>query len=525
MYQQLRLIFAILVISVCHTNTEAYRILSINSSPSRSHVIVQEALAKELARRGHHVTMVSPYPSASSLENYREITVPIVKPCAGAMASMMKDQSGWAMFMTMLSISDVFMDAMNNSINHPEVRRVIRKEKFDLIITPVIADFVLGLTQLLDAPAITVCPNSIFGYLNGVVGNPNPIATIPSPMVGLTSPMKFFDRVTNIFGWLLETFFAKYLKYTSEKFYYSNFPADQFHPYDDARKNISLLLVNQHFSKAGPRPYVPAVVEVGGLQTKSKPDPLPKDLQDWMDGAEHGVILFSLGSNIQSSSIPGEKLDAVINTLKKLKQRVIWKWDSPDLPNKPSNVLLRPWLPQDDILAHKNIRLFVTHGGLGGVAEAQFHGVPLVGIPFFGDQPGNLLNVQRAGWAVVVEFTELTEQTFTAAIKELLENSSYTDTARKLSKLYRDRPMTAMDTAVYWTEYVIRNKGAHHMRYSGVDLNFFQLHLLDVWAVLGSVVFLFVVIIIRVCKFCCRSCCPTNTGLSSGKKNRKVKSH
>jgi glucuronosyltransferase len=45
---------------------------------------------------------------------------------------------------------------------------------------------------------------------------------------------------------------------------------------------------------------------------------------------------------------------------------------------------------------------------------------------------------------------------------------------------------------VYWTEYVIRNKGAPHLRSAALDLAWYQYFLLDVIAVLelavGSVV-------------------------------------
>ena len=41
-----------------------------------------------------------------------------------------------------------------------------------------------------------------------------------------------------------------------------------------------------------------------------------------------------------------------------------------------------------------------------------------------------------------------------------------------------------METAVYWTEYVIRHRGAKHMRYPAADLNFFQYYSLDVFAFL-----------------------------------------
>lgn len=145
----------------------------------------------------------------------------------------------------------------------------------------------------------------------------------------------------------------------------------------------------------------------------------------------------------------------------------------------------------------------MTHGGLGGVAEAQFHAVPLVGIPFFGDQQANMIKVENEGWAATVHFSELTEASFSEAVNEVLNNASYTETVKHLSDLYRDRPQSAMDTAVFWTEYVIRHKGARHMRYPGTDLNFFQSHLLDVIAVLCVGVLVLVKVTIIGCRMIC----------------------
>lgn len=77
---------------------------------------------------------------------------------------------------------------------------------------------------------------------------------------------------------------------------------------------------------------------------------------------------------------------------------------------------------------------------------------------------------------------------------------SYRENAKRLSRIYMDRPMSAMDTAIFWTEYVIRHKGAAHLRPAILDLAWYQYLLLDVLAViLLSVitVFLLVCIITR----------------------------
>lgn len=109
---------------------------------------------------------------------------------------------------------------------------------------------------------------------------------------------------------------------------------------------------------------------------------LPKDLDDFVSGAEHGFILFSLGSIVKGHNMPEATRKAFIKVFSNLKQRVVWKWDLDTMPDLPDNVKLVKWVPQQDLLAHKNIRLFITHGGLLSTQEAVYHGIPLIGMNY-----------------------------------------------------------------------------------------------------------------------------------------------
>jgi UDP:flavonoid glycosyltransferase YjiC (YdhE family) len=77
---------------------------------------------------------------------------------------------------------------------------------------------------------------------------------------------------------------------------------------------------------------------------------LLQELQKYLDEAPDGVIYFSMGSNLKSTSMPESKRNAFLGAFSKLKQRVLWKWESDTLPGQPSNVKLGKWLPQSDIL-------------------------------------------------------------------------------------------------------------------------------------------------------------------------------
>ena len=70
----------------------------------------------------------------------------------------------------------------------------------------------------------------------------------------------------------------------------------------------------------------------------------------------------------------------------------------------------------------------------------------------------------------------------------ILQYYRYRENAQRLSRIYRDQPLTPLQQAVFWTEYVIRHKGAPHMRSAALDLAWYQYFLLDVIAVLALAV-------------------------------------
>lgn len=88
----------------------------------------------------------------------------------------------------------------------------------------------------------------------------------------------------------------------------------------------------------------------------------------------------------------------------------------------------------------------------------------------------------KAGYAISLYFSNITGESLSWALNELLYNPSYMDTIQKTSRIFCDRPMSAMDTAMYWIEYVIRHKGAPLIRSSALDLPWYKYYLLDIIA-------------------------------------------
>lgn len=69
-----------------------------------------------------------------------------------------------------------------------------------------------------------------------------------------------------------------------------------------------------------------------------------------------------------------------------------------------------------------------------------------------------------------------------------------------IEKLMNDAPMKGIDKAVWWIEYVIRHKGAKHLRSPSMDIPWYQYLLLDVMAVILSTLLLLIFIIYKMLK-------------------------
>lgn len=74
---------------------------------------------------------------------------------------------------------------------------------------------------------------------------------------------------------------------------------------------------------------------------------------------------------------------------------------------------------------HPNTRVFVTHGGLMGTQEATYCGVPMIGIPVFGDQIKNINILVDKNVAVLIDTDDITEHSMDVALNAVLHDPRY----------------------------------------------------------------------------------------------------
>ncbi|XP_026461144.1 UDP-glucuronosyltransferase-like [Ctenocephalides felis] len=230
------------------------------------------------------------------------------------------------------------------------------------------------------------------------------------------------------------------------------------------------------------------------------------DISIFFESSKKGAILLSLGTNVKSSTIGPERIQIFIKTMRKFPDyHFLWKFEEdPSSLNLPKNVMVKKWIEQNNILAHPKVILFLTHGGLLSSQEATWHGVPMLGIPVVGDQHSNVKRSIDAGVAESVNIYSLNEDELTSKLKKMLEDTSYRHKMSQRSSRFRDRPLHPLKEALWWCEYMLRHKGAPHLRSQARalrDPTLFMWDLLIVWMVgFVGVIFGFNYLVKRVFK-------------------------
>ncbi|OXB75880.1 UNVERIFIED_CONTAM: hypothetical protein H355_008524 [Colinus virginianus] len=396
-------------------------------------------------------------------------------------------------------------------LNNKEIIRYLEESNFDALFTDPVFPCGAILAEHLSIPSVYFARGMPCGLDSEATQCPNPPSYIPRPFTGNADRMNFLQRAKNVLVdasnlFLCNFFFQPYEKLASE------FLQRDVTVLELLRK-ASIWLLRYEFVLDYPRPMMPNMIALGGINCAHKQ--LPQEFEAIVNASgEHGIVVFSLGSMV--SEIPMKKAMEIADALGSVPQTVLWRYTGEVPPNLPKNVKLVKWLPQNDLLAHPKTRAFITHGGSHGVYEGICNAVPMVIMPLFGDQMDNAKRVESRGAGLTLNILEMTSKDISDALKAVINDKKYKENIQRLSDLHLDRPIHPLDLAVHWVEFVMRHKGAPHLRPAAHDLNWIQYHSLDVIAFLLAVVLLFLFISLKCCMFCCRRCCS--------KKGRKSKS-
>ena len=340
---------------------------------------------------------------------------------------------------------------------------------------------------------------------------------VPHSVLPLTDRMSFVDRLRNTLT-------------TAASLIYAPFPdppshlLDEYRRYgsfrdlDDLMSRSRLWLLTRNLVLDYPRPMMPNMVDVGGLTIRRTVGELPTDLKRFVEEARHGAVLVTFGSAI--STFPADIVQKFASAFRQLDgYRVVWRLNSRHGVELPDNVMIRPWLPQNDLLAHPAVKLFITHCGINGQFEAVYHGVPMIGFPISAtnDQTHNARRLAHKGYGLSMDLHDFTAAQLVDNIRSIMDDSSYKQRVAKASEIFRSQAQSPVERATFWIEHVCRF-GGDHLRSAGDNLPLYSYLLLDVLAVVAGTVLLALYLLLKLATFLKNVC-----GMKQSLSKRRLK--
>ena len=400
----------------------------------------------------------------------------------------------------------------DNALSDPKMQELIKdpNTKFDLVmVQPFLAsEGGYYLAHRFKAAAATyVTAQSHLPFVSHSVGQPFNPSYISLPMLPFVGELNFIQRVINTFACnMFEYVFRNIVMLRNVNWLLDkHFPGESRPDILELERSVSVVFQFGHpLILDGWAPMVPNYVQLGMMNCRPGIDFAPKDpIGDFLNNSKNGVVYMSFGTVIQGRLMTKETKQMFLNMFNKFSQYdFIWKFDE-DLPNVPKNVLVSNWLPQQDILAHPKLKVFITHVGQSSFQETLCHQKPVLAIPVTGDQPINALEAEKMGIGIALHYADLKENELMNALDQVLHDKKYLEAAQAMGSALNDQITRPLDRAVWWIEHVMRHPKMYEGKSPVHKLAWYQYYLLDVLLFFATLIY----ILFTLLRFIFYKCC------------------
>ncbi|XP_078387148.1 2-hydroxyacylsphingosine 1-beta-galactosyltransferase-like [Cetorhinus maximus] len=484
------LLLFILTLAILKPSTAA-KIMVIPPIMFESHLQIFKTLAKALHGQGHEVVIVvsrgreieeSPY---YRFQQYSGMFT--TQTADDFLQEKMKNIfSGKLTALELFGILDRYAANCDQMVGNRDLEDRLRQEKFDLLLVDPNEMCGYIFAEILGVKHVTFSTGLWFP---AELGAPSPVSYVPEFNSLMTDRMNLLERAWNSLIYIISrigTRCAILPKYDAILEKHSMKPSRSML---ELVQGSSMFLLCTDVALEFPRPSLPSIVFVGGILTRHA-NPLPEGLTTWVEDAPEGFVVVSFGAGVKYLS--DNLTEKLATAFARLPHKVLWRFFGKKPRSLGNNTKLMEWIPQNDLLGHQNVKVFLSHGGLNGIYESIYHGVPVVGIPFFGDHYDIMTRIHAKGMGIFLSWSTMTKEDIYQAIVTVAKDPRYKKQAMYLSKLHQDQPLHPVNRTIYWLDYVLRHNGAAHLRPTLYDMSFCQYYMLDVVAV-------FIVFVILLC--------------------------
>lgn len=309
---------------------------------------------------------------------------------------------------------------------------------------------------------------------------------MPSIITTNTEDMNFRQRLSNLFEEIMLSMYEPpALKDTIVRKLAKGWP---FRTLRQLSRDSAAWLINMDYLMDYHRPSMPHTSYVGGLTTQPGKPLQPPLLKTFVDNAKQGVIIVSFGS--WAPHVPEPVTSKLFQAFSNVSHKIVWGYNGRLPEQLPPHIKIIRWLPQNDLLAHPNVKLFITHCGANSQYEALYHGVPMLNFPMTSEQHYNAARSQYKGYSLTLELRHFKPADVVHAINELIDNPKYEHAIQNASVIFRDRPHTPEQRGAIMVEHVMKY-GGKHLRCNAIEMNWVEYYMIDV---IAFAIFIFAVV-------------------------------
>ncbi|ODM90416.1 UDP-glucuronosyltransferase 1-8 [Orchesella cincta] len=486
----------------CAPILEGSNILFYHGIATSSHRTAIWPLASKLADMGHNLTYI--FPVIKKIGSHPQIEEIIPSKLVPLLAEYVSDfdinirinnkTSEWTMsvFSRALEFCEAFYDS-------PEIQEWLHRPDlhYDLVfIDASLGDCGYGLVHKFKAKHILFY-SSVLPYMFDAFGVVPETSSIPEFYFHKKpSDMSFLNRVVTTLSPFIFRYNVIEFGKTLHKVLLKKMNLTELPTLMEFQRNTSLVFLNHHFIEEYPISLPPMFISYSGLwcHKEMTVNPLPEKFENFIRDSE-GFVYVSFGTAVVASGMPESLRAKFFKAFEAFPDiKFLWRWTGSIPENTPSNVMLYPWFPQKDVLAHPKIKGFITQAGRPSIQEALCRGVKMISIPIMADQNYNADRLEYIGASINLNIDIITETNLRSAIDEVLHNPKFTDKLRELSEMYKDRSVDPLENAVYWTNYVLKYDTSL-LKPLGMTQTWYERRLLDVYGFLLLVSLLLVVLL------------------------------
>ncbi|KXN68405.1 glycosyltransferase family 1 protein [Conidiobolus coronatus NRRL 28638] len=405
---------------------------------SRSHIKYLLEILKDVSKKGHRITYLSMEEDKRFAKgyNYTHYSLGNIKKSVSETDGMEPASRDDSTFKNVAGLSQALANYYKESF--PVYEKFYREEKPDLMI----CDFV----------AISCVDSAAKNTIPMVMGFQSLMFTYKSPY--LTEAGAFDPTTIENYNFLQRMKHAIIDPVYSIKNLYPAFDQilnqKRIHGIPESFKFIALGhmgigIANSYIGLESARNIPSHIHPIGPILSGDTPS-LPEELQNFMD-TRSKVLYVAFGSLVKPSQYLLAKLlshfQRAIN--QGILDGIVWGLPNTDLKTFPKifkvdsaeyttakiaegthdKIKILKWAPQQTILNHQSTKLFLSHGGLDSIHESANAGVPMLILPFVGDQPRNAVIVAEKGVGDYIEWDKMSESEVYHKFVNLLDPNNF----------------------------------------------------------------------------------------------------